>query len=224
MPAELAGHGPGRRASPSRSRVNPWQIIAGALGVGIVGWAAHGLRDPLASMASYTAALMALNQVAPPLLLLALPQRVGMSWPSTGVLLDPWLATITFVGLSVAVSLPGVLDPTLSNALYAAPLGLLELLSGLVFWAQFMQPTRRIRRSWLAGTLAWVGAIPMTVVALVWMLAQDVLYTPYLDVICRWDVPPLLDQKWAGFVMFVAGVPLQLMGVWLLLAFDRPAT
>jgi putative membrane protein len=57
----------------------------------------------------------------------------------------------------------------------------------------------------------------MAVVALVWMLSPDVLYTPYLNVICRWNIPPLLDQKWAGLVMFAAGVPLQLKGIWLLL-------
>jgi cytochrome c oxidase assembly factor CtaG len=53
-------------------------------------------------------------------------------------------------------------------------------------------------------------------VAVVWMLSPDVLYTPYLDVICRWNIPPLVDQRWAGLVMFVAGVPVQLVGVWLL--------
>jgi cytochrome c oxidase assembly factor CtaG len=80
-----------------------------------------------------------------------------------------------------------------------------------------MPATRRIRPAWLAGAVAWIGAIPMTVVAVVWMLSPDVLYTPYLDVVCHWNIPPLIDQRWAGFVMFVAGVPVQLVGVWLLL-------
>jgi len=61
----------------------------------------------------------------------------------------------------------------------------------------------------------------MTVVAVIWMLLPDVLYTHYLDVICRWNIPPLLDQRWAGLVMFVAGVPVQLVGVWLLLGSSR---
>jgi putative membrane protein len=175
-------------------------------------------------MSSYTAALMALNQIAPPLLLLALPGtiRVGLQSPGKGdalvsFLLDPWAATTLFIGLSIAISLPGVFDPSLANALYAAPLGLLELLSGLLFWAQFMPATRRIRPAWLAGAVAWIGAMPMTVVSVVWMLSPDVLYTPYLDVICRWNIPPLVDQRWAGLVMFVAGVPVQLVGMSLLL-------
>jgi putative membrane protein len=177
---------------------------------------------------------MALNQIAPPLLLLALPDtiRVGLRGSGKGdalvsFLLDPWAATTLFIGLSIAVSLPGVFDPSVANALYAAPLGVLELLSGLLFWAQFTPATRRIRPAWLAGAVAWIGAMPMTVVAVVWMLSPDVLYTPYLDVICRWNIPPLVDQRWAGLLMFVAGVPVQLVGVWLLLGSSRridPAT
>jgi hypothetical protein len=32
----------------------------------------------------------------------------------------------------------------------------------------------------------------------------------------------LLDQKWAGFVMFLAGMPLQLAAAWLLLELGAP--
>lgn len=210
-------------------RVGTLRVLAAVAGTLVVALAALGLRDPLASMSSYTAALMALNQIAPPLLLLALPDtiRVGLRGRGTGAalasfLLDPWAATTLFIGLSIAVSLPGVFDPSVANALYAAPLGVLELLFGLLFWAQFMPATRRIRPAWLAGAVAWIGAMPMTVVAVVWMLSPDVLYTPYLDVICRWNIPPLVDQRWAGLVMFVAGVPVQLVGVWLLLGLGAP--
>jgi len=220
---------PHRRFSPCVGTLRVLAAVSGAL---VVALAALGLRDPLASMSSYTAALMALNQVAPPLLLLALPRRIrvgqrgrGAVAALLGLLLDPWAATMLFIGLSIAVSLPGVFDPSVANALYAAPLGVLELLSGLLFWAQFMPATRRIRPAWLAGAVAWIGAMPMTVVAVVWMLSPDVLYTPYLDVICRWNIPPLLDQRWAGWLMFVAGVPVQLVGVWLLLSHGiDPAT
>ena len=215
-------------------RVGTLRALAAVSGTLVVALAALGLRDPLASMSSYTAALMALNQIAPPLLLLALPRTIRVSLQGRGkgaaiasLLLDPWAATTLFIGLSIAVSLPGVFDPSVANALYAAPLGALELLSGLLFWAQFVPATRRIRPAWLAGTVAWIGAMPMTVVAVVWMLSPDVLYTPYLDVICRWNIPPLVDQRWAGLVMFVAGVPVQLVGVWLLVGSSHridPAT
>ena len=196
------------------------RTLAGAAGLAVTAVAASGLRDPLASMASYTAALMALNQLAPPLLLLAVPR--GYVSGAIRRLLDPWLASLLFVTLSVAVSLPGLFDRGLVNALYTTPLGLLEFLTGTMFWAQFTPSTRSIQRDWLAGLVAWLGGIPMTVVALVWMLSPVVLYTPYLDVICRWDVPPLADQRWAGLVMFAAGLPLQAMGAWLVLSLSRP--
>lgn len=189
-----------------------WRLACGCAGLATLAFGLAGLRDPLASMASYTAALMVLNQLSPPLLLLAL-QR-----PVRSLLFDPVLAIVAFVGLSVAVSLPGLFDPTLANALYAAPLGLLELLAGLMIWGQLFQATSQLRRGWHAALLSWLASLPMTAVAVVWMLAPRVLYTPYLDVICRWDIPPLADQRWAGFVMFVAGVPLQLAATWRLIA------
>jgi cytochrome c oxidase assembly factor CtaG len=179
---------PGSALWPDR-----WRVAAAGLGAVISAAAAYGLRDPLASMASYTAALMALNQLAPPLLLLAVPASLARR-RALAVVFDPWIATTVFVGLSIAVSVPGIFDPTLANALYAGPLGLFELLAGMLFWGQLLPATRQLRRPWQAALLAWVGSIPMTVVALVWILAANVLYTPYLDVICRWNVPPLLES------------------------------
>jgi len=185
------------------------------LGVAAAAAAAFALRDPLSSMATYTTGLMVLNQAAPPLLLAALPPRRRAGYErAIAIVFDPWIATALFVGLSIAVSFPAILDPTLANALYAAPLGLFMLVSGILFWGQIFPATQRLRAPWQIALLAWGGSIPMTVVALVWMLSSGVIYTPYLDVICRWDIPPLADQKWAGFIMFVAGVPLQIAAAW----------
>ena len=196
-------------ASSAVARTLRRAALAGAgLLTAAIGFA--GLHDPLASMADYTAALMLLNQAAPPLLLWSLPRAVRSP------LFDPVIAIIAFVTLSVAVSLPGLLDPTLADALYAAPLGVLELLTGLMVWAQLCPRTTRLRHGWSAALLGWLAGLPMTIVAVIWMLASQVLYTPYLDVVCRWDIPPLLDQRWAGFVMFVAGLPLQIAAAWLL--------
>ncbi len=194
------------------------RLRAAAAGCGALAVAAGllGLRDPLASMSGYTAALMVLNQVAPPLLLLGLRRRVRPG-PALAALLDPVVALLAFTGLGVLASLPGLFDPTLAGALYAAPLGLLELLTGLMIWAQLFPATSPLRRGWQVAGLGWLASLPMTAVAVVWMLSPTVLYTPYLDVVCRWDLPPLMDQRWAGFVMFVAGVPLQLAAAWRLL-------
>lgn len=194
------------------------RMVFAAAGVAVILAAyAFGLRDPLASMTVYTAALMAMNQLAPPLLLLALPPRTGRPGWVSDLVFDPVVALVGFVALSVAVSLPSILDTSLANALFAAPLGLLELASGLMIWGQMMPATRRLRRGWQVAALVWLASLPMGAVSVVWMLAPRVLYAPYLDVVCRWDLPPLLDQKWAGLVMLAAGFPMQLAATWILL-------
>jgi hypothetical protein len=38
----------------------------------------------------------------------------------------------------------------------------------------------------------------MTAVSVVWKLSPKALDTPYLNIIYRWNIPPLLDQKWSG--------------------------
>ncbi len=202
---------PSRVTSDRSGMPRSFRLAAGLAGGSLACVGLAGLRDPLASMADYTVALMVLNQAAPPLLLLALRRRVD--W----VLFDPVLAVTAFVALSVGVSLPGLLDPTLANALYAAPLGALELLAGLMIWAQAFAATQQCRPGWPAALLLWLASLPMTAVAVVWMLADHVLYTPYLDVVCRWDIPPLADQRWAGLAMFVAGIPMQLAAAAVLL-------
>jgi putative membrane protein len=59
--------------------------------------------------------------------------------------------------------------------------------------------------------------MPMTVVALAWMLSSNVIYTPYLDVICRWDIPPLADQNGRASSRSYPAL-LQLAAAWLLVA------
>ncbi len=182
---------------------------------------AIGLRNPLASMASYTAALMILNQLAPPLLLAALPRPSRHLAKFYAIVFDPAMTFVAFVALGVAVSLPALLNPTVADALFAMPLGLLELATGLMIWGQLAPQTRQIRGDWRLALLLWLASLPMSAVAVVWMLAPRVLYTPYLDVLCRWNLPPLVDQKWAGLIMFAAGVPLQLGAAWVVLGLSR---
>jgi putative membrane protein len=204
-------------------------LAAGACMAGSV----LGLRDPLASMASYSAALMVLNQWVPPLLLMSVPAGQWTRWRGTaapapasglaGWLLDPWVAITVFATLSVLVSLPGIFEPALANALFSAPLGLLELLSGLLFWAQLSRSLRTFRYDWQSGWYALFGSLPMMAVATVWMLSADILYMPYVDVVCQWNISPLADQHWAGFVMLATGLPLQIAAAWRLAQLDRSA-
>lgn len=203
---------------------------AALVGLALTGAAFLQAHDPLSSMASYTGALMVLNQIAPPMLLLSLPSTLQVRIQNCrqrrfllGAMLSPFAASILFVIVSVAISLPGVLNPGLVNALYTLPIAGLELASGLMFWGQLLPVTRVIERPWQVGVLALVVSLPMGAVAVVWLVAPNVLYSPYIDVICRWNIPPILDQKWAGFVMLCAGIPMQLYGIWVLLGIGTTA-
>lgn len=216
----------GAAALSSPSAAKDWRrIVCRFAGYGTAGASVIGLHDPLASMTDYTAALMALNQVAAPLLLLAVsnrtPHPLKRLGPASDWLRDPWVAAVVFTMVSVGVSLPGIFEPALANALFAAPLGLLEFAAGVLLWAQLLPSTSRFEDDRSAGLFAIAMGVPMTVVAVVWMTSPDVLYSPYLDVLCLWNLTPLQDQRWSGFVMLILGVPLQLRGAWLILLPDR---
>lgn len=216
--------------------VYAWQARRGAWGAGsaalfVAGCAATlaaawGLHDPLQSMSVYAAALMLLGQGVSPLLLLGVPARVRAGWwmPRHGWwarwLLDPWVAVAVFVLLTLALNLPGLFETALGDAVYSAPIGVLLLLGGLMMWAQLLEGSRGIRRRWLAGLVGWLASLPMMLVAAVWVWSPSVLYMPYLDVLCLWNLSPLQDQHYAGLAMFVAGLPLQLRAAWLLIMGD----
>lgn len=188
--------------------------------------AAWGLHDPLQSMSVYAAALMLLGQGVSPLLLLGVPARVRAGWWAprhrwwARWLLDPWVAVAVFVLLTLALNLPGLFETALGKAVYSAPIGVLLLLGGLMMWAQLLEGSRGIRRRWLAGLVGWLASLPMMLVAAVWVWSPSVLYMPYLDVLCLWNLSPLQDQHYAGLAMFVAGLPLQLRAAWLLIMGD----
>jgi putative membrane protein len=203
-----------------------WRAVAFALGCGGTLLAARGLNNPLASMTGYSAALMVLGQVVPPFLLLGFPPDVRDDWHHgrhrawAAWLLDPWVAFAVFVLLTLGINLPGVFDTALADALFSAPIGLLVLLSGLLVWAQVFEGSSAIEHRWVAGLWGWLAGLPMMVIAAVWVWSGHVLYTPYLNVLCLWNLSPLDDQHYAGLVMFVAGLPLQLRAAWLLIMAD----
>jgi len=215
----LAGYG----VVAVRRRWAWWRLAAFALGVGLTLLSAWGLNNPLASMTGYTIALMTMGQIVSPLLLAGFPPAVRAQWraaPNTwwsNWLLDAWVAAAVFVIITLGVNLPGVFNTALADALFSGPIGLFLLLSGLMFWAQLLPGSTAIGTRWIAGIYGWLGSLPMMIIAAVWVWSGQVLYTPYLDVLCLWNLSPLADQHYAGLVMFVAGLPLQLRAAWLLI-------
>lgn len=210
-------------AAARRGRWPRWRVAVFGVGCGLTLYAAWGLNDPLLSMAGYASALMGLGQVVSAFLLIGVPPGARAMWrvPRHGWraawLLDPWVAAAVFVLLTVGVNLPGVFDSALTNALFSAPIGMLLLASGLMLWAQLLPGSTGIEHRWVAGIYGWLASLPMMIIAAVWVWSGQVLYTPYLDVLCLWNLSPLADQHYAGLVMFVAGLPLQLRAAWLLI-------
>ncbi|OYV37251.1 MAG: cytochrome c oxidase caa3-type, assembly factor CtaG-like protein [Thiomonas sp. 20-64-5] len=206
-----------------RGRWAWWRVavfIAGCLFTLVSAW---GLHNPLASMTSYTIALMSMGQIVSPLLLVGIPPAVRARWHAAPHaawsvwLLNAWVAGAVFVIVTLGVNLPGVFNTALANALFSGPIGLLLLISGLMFWAQVLAGSTSLTQRWIAGLYGWLGSLPMMIIAAVWVWSAQVLYTPYLDVLCLWNLSPLDDQHYAGLVMFAAGLPLQLRAAWLLI-------
>ena len=56
----------------------------------------------------------------------------------------------------------------------------------------------------------------MMAIGIIWIWSDHVLYAPYLNVICQWNVTPIQDQRWAGMLMVLFGLPLQLRSAWLI--------
>jgi cytochrome c oxidase assembly factor CtaG len=193
-----------------------------------------GLHEGVASMASGTLAMMTLNQIAPPLLLLGLPRGALARWAghgvadvALGIALNPFVTMTLFIGLSIFFFLPSDFPRALFDPVLAPRCGLLALLSGLMLWAQIVPATRRVKADWIVGSLAWFGAMPMTAVALIWMLEPHPVYVPYRHPGFRWETlldQPLADQHWAGLAMLLAGLPLQFVGVWLIAGLGRGAS
>ncbi|WP_449370571.1 cytochrome c oxidase assembly protein [Thiomonas sp.] len=206
-----------------RGRWPWWRVWVFATGCALVLLSAWGLHNPLASMTGYTIALMTMGQIVSPLILIGFPPQVRAQWHAprhdawSVWLLDAWVAAAVFIILTLGVNLPGVFNSALSNALFSGPIGLFLLASGLMFWAQLLPGCSSLAHRWVAGLYGWLGSLPMMIIASIWVWSGHVLYTPYLDVLCLWNLSPLDDQHYAGLVMFIAGLPLQLRAAWLLI-------
>ena len=47
----------------------------------------------------------------------------------------------------------------------------------------------------------------MMAVAAVWLYSREVLYTPYVNALCLWNLTPLQNQQISGWIMMLAGFP-----------------
>lgn len=163
------------------------------------------------SMALYMGRLMVLAEVVPPLLILALPVlKVGaLSRRILSVLLDPWVVLAVWTAVIVFWNIPAGFNASVVTNSAAQLLPWLYLLSSLMVWGVVLRPVPDAQPVHV-GSRGWFGllaALPMMAVASVWLYSPKVLYTPYANALCLWNLSPLQNQQWSGWIMMIAGIP-----------------
>lgn len=163
------------------------------------------------SMALYMGRLMLLAEVVPPLLILGLPALKVPEWGRRmlSVLFDPWVALAVWTAVIVFWNVPAGFNASVVTNSAAQLLPWLYLLSSLMVWGVVLRPVPAAQPVHV-GSRGWFGllsALPMMAVASVWLYSPKVLYTPYANALCLWNLTPLQNQQWSGWIMMIAGIP-----------------
>lgn len=192
-----------------------WRVGLFALGIALwfVSTQSQSAQMVAQSMALYMARLMILAEFVPPLLLLGLPKGMYLAphtplGRSLSVLFDPWVAMAVWTAVIIFWNVPAGMNASIvSNTTNALPL--LYLLSSLMVWGVILRPLPSVQPV-RVGSRGWFGllaALPMMAVASVWLYAREVLYTPYVNALCLWNLSPLQNQQYSGWIMMMAGMP-----------------
>lgn len=203
------------RAS-SRAHWPWWRVALFTVALGLWFLATQSRSSGLTgqSMALYMARLMVLAEVVPPLLILGLPSGLSLSprsWPGRllSVLLDPWVALSVWAAVIIFWNVPAGFNASVVTNSAAQLLPWLYLLSSLMVWGVVIRPLPTVQFA-NVGSRGWFGllaALPMMAVASVWLYAPKVLYTPYANALCLWNLSPIQNQQWSGWIMMIAGIP-----------------
>ncbi|MFC4427742.1 cytochrome c oxidase assembly protein [Deinococcus navajonensis] len=205
------------RATPEGQVRWPWWRAAlFGLGMALLLLTTQSLAATLtaSSMALYMGRLMVLAEVVPPLLVLGIPAGVRLDPRRSlgrmlGVLLDPWLALAVWSAVIIFWNVPAGFNASVVTNTAAALLPALYLLSSLLVWGVVLRPLPAVQPSGI-GSRGWFGllsALPMMGVAAVWLYSPKVLYTPYVSALCLWNLTPLQNQQFSGWIMMMAGLP-----------------
>ncbi len=205
-----------RRTPDGRARWPLWRAVSFAAGMVLLFFTTQSLAGTMtqSSMALYMARLMVLAELVPPLLVLGVPRGVRLD-PRRGlgktlnVLLDPWVALALWTAVIVFWNVPAGFNASIVTNTAASLLPALYLLSSLLVWGVVLRPLPSVQPAGI-GSRGWFGLIaslPMMAVAAVWLYARDVLYTPYVNALCLWNLTPLQNQQISGWIMMLAGMP-----------------
>ncbi|KQR27932.1 cytochrome c oxidase assembly protein [Deinococcus sp. Leaf326] len=205
-----------RRSEAGRARWPVWKAVLFGLGTLLWLLVTQSRASALTgqSMALYMGRLMVLAEVVPPLLVLGLPGGVALDprrglGRALGLLLDPWVALALWAAVVIFWNVPAGFNASVVSNSATQLLPALYLLSSLLVWAVVLRPLPAVQPASI-GSRGWFGllaALPMMSVAAVWLYSPRVLYTPYVNALCLWDLTPLQNQQLSGWIMMVAGIP-----------------
>ena len=205
-----------RRSPEDRARWPIWRAVMFGLGIVLLMMTTQSRAATLtgSSMALYMGRLMLLAEIVPPLLVLGIPRTVklaprGAASRILGVLLDPWVALAVWAAVIIFWNVPAGFNASVVTNTAAALLPALYLLSSLLVWSVILRPLPNVQPAGMGsrGGFGLLAAIPMMAVASVWLYAPQVLYTPYVNALCLWNLSPLQNQQLSGWIMMLAGLP-----------------
>lgn len=205
-----------RRTPEDRARWPVWRAILFGVGLALLLLTTQSRAATLtgSSMALYMGRLMVLAEIVPPLLVLGIPRGIRIDprgWAARvlGVLLDPWVALAVWAAVIVFWNVPAGFNASVVTNTAAALLPALYLLSSLLVWSVILRPLPNVQPAGIGsrGGFGLLAALPMMAVASVWLYAPRVLYTPYVNALCLWNLSPLQNQQLSGWIMMLAGIP-----------------
>ncbi|AFZ67981.1 cytochrome c oxidase assembly protein [Deinococcus peraridilitoris] len=206
-----------RRSAEARAHWPGWRALLFGLGalVALLGLQTNASSYTLNSMALYMGRLMLLAELAPPLLMLGLPSgllalhRSGPARRLLSFVLDPFVVFALWTTIIVFWNLPIGFNASLVSATASTLLPVLYLLGGTLLWAVALNTVPQLNRLSVLGrgAFGFLSALPMMGVAAVWLYSPAVLYSPYVNVPCLWNLTPLQNQQISGLVMLMAGMP-----------------
>lgn len=205
-----------RRTAEGRARWPVWRAVMFGLGIALLLVTTQSRAATMtgSSMALYMGRLMILAEFVPPLVVLGIPRGVqfnprGAVARTLGILLDPWVALAVWSAVIIFWNVPAGFNASVVTNTAAALLPALYLLSSLLVWSVILRPLPNVQPAGMGsrGGFGLLAALPMMAVASVWLYAPNVLYTPYVNALCLWNLSPLQNQQLSGWIMMLAGLP-----------------
>lgn len=188
------------------------------------------------SMALYMTRLMVLAEIVPPLLIVALPKGIQLSMKTLwgrvlNLVLDPWVSLVLWSAIIIFWNIPAGFNASIVSNTANQLLPMLYLVSSAMVWSVVLRPLPTVQPVTI-GSRGWFGllaSLPMMMVAAVWLYSKTVLYTPYVNALCLWNLTPLDNQQISGIIMMVAGLPAMILAVvqilaWLIKLADEAGT